>query len=170
VRRAASDWNSPLLGDAAVVANVEGLVAAGVHLVQRGLVINAPALHPEPLGVLAVEGRVDGGAAEVVETVGVGRAVRGAERVRAGEHGEVLEVQALGREDLGEQRGVSEGQRKLVGSLRGWDTVPSCLPNATREYGPLVGTTASRDRGVTTLQIYVASMLSFFPFSSTCLL
>jgi hypothetical protein len=48
-----------------------------------------------------------------------GRAVRGAERVRPGEHDEVLEVEALGREDLGEQRDVSEGRRKLVGSLRG---------------------------------------------------
>jgi hypothetical protein len=103
----------------AIVAGVEGLVAAGVHLGQRGLVVDALAARPQPVGILAVEGWVHAvGAAEVVETSGVRRTVRRAEGVSAGEDDEVLEVEPLGGENHGEQRDVSVGWRQLVGRLR----------------------------------------------------
>jgi hypothetical protein len=109
----------PALGDVTVVAGVEGLVAARVHLGQHGLVVDALAACPQPVGVLAVQGWVRAvGTAEVVEPASVGRAVRRAEGVRAGEDDEVLEVEALGDENLGEQRDVSVGWRQLVGRLR----------------------------------------------------
>ena len=79
-----------------VVAGVEGLVAARVHLRKHGLVVDALAARPQPVSVLAVEGWVRVvRAAEVVEPVGVGRAVRRAKGVGAGEDGEVLHVEAL---------------------------------------------------------------------------
>ena len=117
----------------AVVAGVEGLVAAGVHLGQHGLVVDALAARPQPVGVLAVQGWVGAvGAAEVVEPIGVRRAVRRAEGVRAGEDDEVLEVEALGGEDLGEQQDVTVGGRQLVGRLRGAGYESPILQNGCR--------------------------------------
>jgi hypothetical protein len=128
----------PPLGDMAIVAGVEGLVAAGVHLGQHGLVVDALAAHPQPVGVLAVQGWVGAvRAAEVVEPAGVRRAVRRAEGVRAREDDEVLEVESLGSENLGEQRDVSVGWRQLVRRLRGAGHLAISPPEGDRPEGAL---------------------------------
>lgn len=115
---------TPPLGDVAVVAGIRSLEATRVHLRQHSAVINALALEPQLVSVLAVQRRVDEARGTVlagggVEAVGERRAVRRAEHVGAGEDDEVLEVEAPGGKDLGEQRDVAGGRGQLVACLRG---------------------------------------------------
>ena len=103
--------------DVAVVAGVEGGAAAGVELRRRRSVVavaSAGAAHPQPGGVARVECRVGRGAAGGgVEAVGVGRAVRLPQRVRPRQHGEVLDVEALGGERLHHEPDVAVQRREL---------------------------------------------------------
>jgi hypothetical protein len=109
----------PAPGHQAVVAGVEAEEAAGVHLVERGVVGEAPAPGPEAGEVGGVERRVDVGeavgAGEVVEAVAEEVAVRGAEGVAAGEHDEVPDGEALGGEHADEAGEVGGGRGQLVG-------------------------------------------------------
>nr|ACR36030.1 unknown [Zea mays] len=110
---------APALGHVGVVAQVEGAEAAGVHLDQGGVVVQAGALGAEARHVRAVQLRVGVAgvvqAREVVEAVGEGEAVRRADGVAGRQHRQVPGVQALGAEQLGQLREVARGRRQLVG-------------------------------------------------------
>jgi hypothetical protein len=109
---------APALGDEAVVAGVEAEEAAGVHLGERGVVGEAPApgleAHQVRLVQLRVHVGVVVGAGEVVEAVAEEAAVRGAQCVAAGEHGQVLDAEALGTEHLEQAGEVGRGRGQLV--------------------------------------------------------
>jgi hypothetical protein len=111
---------APALGHVGVVAQVEGPEAAGVHLHQRGVVVQAGALGAEARHVRPVQLRVGVAgvvqAREVVEAVREGEAMRRrADGVAGRQHRQVPGVQALGAEKLGQLREVARGRRQLVG-------------------------------------------------------
>ena len=76
---------APPLDHVGEVVEVEGLEAPGVHLDERGVVVEAPALAPQPRHVLRVQRRVDvvgvDMAGKVVEPVREGEAVRRPDRM-----------------------------------------------------------------------------------------